>query len=756
MTSLLTASFLKLKLDVSLEEAERLQSRLLDLRCHGLEECPDFNTRLSSKYRKTIQCLLLQINKLSEFNANVCNGLRNLKALSLDHNRLTDLPYEFRKLSYLTMLNVSHNQFSDLHFLYVICQLKTLRVLWANATGLREIPKEIQNLKKLRILGLRKNHLRSLPQELFSLQELQWLTLSSNEIQEIPYEISKLKQLVHLNLQHNCLKRLPESLNQLEELQYLLLQYNNLMLDEAFILFIRTLPKLIRCWLTGNLSDLTRPVNTLVQQICRRQTAAANITTALSVSSGSQPDEIEPQAITPNNDEYSQSALATFETREQQEQEDSTFLEVDSRSNVMETDDARILHRQSHPVGESSFLPMGEHETIIRDRAQEFPVHLSEHQLRGVMESACLSEIEQNEDSEDCLECYVHHPTLDELEDMKTEEHALNVNGHLCGSAQSPVKLASAALDNSSQEDKMDPHSYNPCGTRSTLGSRDSCNRIRMSRTREWVKCHSESQVSVVADIPYKTFDTDYNFNDDKAYLGSLRKTMEEQVDELIAESAKKVEQYSETRSAESRLLFVPLSNVHLPIPRAISRNTSGSMAPTEELVCLKAPIGINDKENRSEENETLSLVSACEECSLLSESNNDCTNIAQENVNTSTHTATCAPLGTINQIFTSATSIVSRSRLEFESNYDPSDFEHSTPSSAIDDQDFVSRFVDVNAEDNGSELVFDEDDVLAVVPRLLMIMPPANNIPIPLEHHPVMYVWHFCKTIIKHIRWPW
>jgi len=216
MNSLLSTSFLKLKLDVSLEEAQRLRARTLDLRCHGLEKCPNLNVMLSPEYLNTVQCLLLQINKLPELTGSVCHGLRNLKALSLDYNRLTDLPYEFHTLGNLTMLNISHNQFVDLHFLYVICHLKSLKVLWANATGIREIPKEIQNLKNLRILGLRRNHLKSLPTELFSLEQLQWLTLGNNEIREIPNEIGNLKHLVRLNFQYNCLTRLPLSFTYLE------------------------------------------------------------------------------------------------------------------------------------------------------------------------------------------------------------------------------------------------------------------------------------------------------------------------------------------------------------------------------------------------------------------------------------------------------------------------------------------------------------------------------------------------------------
>ncbi|CAL8099117.1 unnamed protein product [Orchesella dallaii] len=776
MTSLLAASYLKLKLDVSLEEAERLNAYILDLRCHGLEECPELSVRLSSKYLKTIQCLLLQINKLSTLNKNVCQGLIHLKALSLDYNRLTDLPYDFRKLGYLTMLNVSHNPFSDAHFFYVICQLKTLRILWANATGLRRIPKEIQNLKKLRILGLRKNRLKILPMELFSLQELQWLTLSSNEIMDVPDDITKLKALVHLNLQHNCLERLPANLSDLKELQYLLLQYNDLTINDELVSFIRTFPKLKRCWLTGNLPDPTEPDTTPVQQIFRHDdTASANMASSESVSSGSQQGEIFPQdivSIVSSLDEYSLESLTAGEISEQQELHGDVLSLSSNCMKVMQPEDVEIVYRRStHHIGENSLLPMDGCGAGLLEKDHEIRVS-GEDQSRSLTKSTCMSNVEQHDDAEQQLGCSLHslqHPSLavDEPEDSQTEELSIERRSH-CGSGfctPSPHKLAAAVRGNCSQGNEINP-GHDIHASKSASKRRYSCDRIRMSRTREWVNCHSACQVSGIDNMTLRTTDTNSNSAEQNAYLQSLHEMVENHISELIAESVDEVRRCNEATSAESKLVFIPVSTGHPPTPDPRSSShrlmATSSNITSDKLVCLKSPIGKNENDGQPNDvSETSSLVSASEG-SLSRQNNNENWSrngdVAQESVNVGPNASTCAQLGTINQRFTSNTTVLAaaRSRLELESNYDPSDYEHSTPSSAIDDQDFATRFVDINAEDNRSELVLDDDDVLAVVPRLLMIMPPAYDIPMPIEHHPLGYLWQFCKLIVKYIRWMW
>lgn len=208
--------FLRFKLETSLEEALRLQKSCLDLRNHGLEEDPlDLLLTLPEDYLYSLQFIFLQFNSIRTFSRKLCHVLNNLKGLTLDYNELTDFPFDFHRLSNLTILNVSHNRFDGLHFFYVICQLENLRILWANCTGIDEIPPEIGHLTNLRTLGLRRNFIRGIPLELTQLRELRWLTLANNEISQLPPEICQLSLLKHFSLLGNKLGDLPETFNQL-------------------------------------------------------------------------------------------------------------------------------------------------------------------------------------------------------------------------------------------------------------------------------------------------------------------------------------------------------------------------------------------------------------------------------------------------------------------------------------------------------------------------------------------------------------
>ena len=94
-------------------------------------------------------------------------SLTDLKALVLDHNRLTSLPGEIGKLSGLRVLSVSDNQ------------------------------------------------LGAVPPEIWKLSGLTNLDLSDNQLSEVPEDIGRLTALTQLNLQNNNLKTLPRAIGHL-------------------------------------------------------------------------------------------------------------------------------------------------------------------------------------------------------------------------------------------------------------------------------------------------------------------------------------------------------------------------------------------------------------------------------------------------------------------------------------------------------------------------------------------------------------
>lgn len=91
-----------------------------------------------------------------------------------------------------------------------------------------ELPYYIVALQNLQVLDLTSNCIRYLPDELFLLQNLQYLGLSSNNLTIVSEDVAKLKKLRVLRLSKNNLKSLPDSICQLQDLMCLSLKDNQL------------------------------------------------------------------------------------------------------------------------------------------------------------------------------------------------------------------------------------------------------------------------------------------------------------------------------------------------------------------------------------------------------------------------------------------------------------------------------------------------------------------------------------------------
>ena len=152
------------------------------------------------------------------------SDLKQLQALDLSGNKITEIPGWIGHLSHLRTLNLSSNL-------------------------LTSVPSSLGELKKLQNLDISNNKLTSLPESFGDLRQLQNLYISHNQLIEIPESLGNLIQLQTLDVSVNQLTLLPDSLKRLSLLQTLQLS-NNQLTDLPF--FIAVLENLVSLSLNGN------------------------------------------------------------------------------------------------------------------------------------------------------------------------------------------------------------------------------------------------------------------------------------------------------------------------------------------------------------------------------------------------------------------------------------------------------------------------------------------------------------------------
>ncbi|KAI8064555.1 hypothetical protein BC940DRAFT_320974 [Gongronella butleri] len=108
-----------------------------------------------------------------------------LTSVSLQHNRLTDLPAALWQLSRLEELNLGHN-------------------------ALRVLPSQVGQLRRLRRLYVHDNQLSELPRSMGALAQLCVLDLTGNQLAWLPSELAQLHAIEQLWIEHNpCHDRAP-------------------------------------------------------------------------------------------------------------------------------------------------------------------------------------------------------------------------------------------------------------------------------------------------------------------------------------------------------------------------------------------------------------------------------------------------------------------------------------------------------------------------------------------------------------------
>ncbi len=163
-----------------------------------------------------------------------------LEVLNLSGNRLTIIPWHIYKLTKLITFDVSINLLTDLR--EPIGNLRKLISFSVGGNQLTTLPKWIGNLTKLIILNVGGNQLKTLPESIGKLKNLKTLNINSNQLTSLPESIGNLKNLKTLNINSNQLTSLPESIGKLKKLTSFSVGDNKL----------TVLPKVI-----GNLTNLT-------------------------------------------------------------------------------------------------------------------------------------------------------------------------------------------------------------------------------------------------------------------------------------------------------------------------------------------------------------------------------------------------------------------------------------------------------------------------------------------------------------------
>eukprot|EP00698_Gefionella_okellyi_P025150 TRINITY_DN9097_c0_g1_i1.p1 TRINITY_DN9097_c0_g1~~TRINITY_DN9097_c0_g1_i1.p1 ORF type:complete len:535 (+),score=148.27 TRINITY_DN9097_c0_g1_i1:67-1671(+) len=134
--------------------------------------------------------------------------LQKLQLLDLSYNFFPNLPAEMAKLTELVALDIGHNPFMELPS--VVCELRTLRELFAYHLHMHTLPDELAQLEELTDLHIYDNPLQIAPAVIFQLSNLQTLNMNNCALTEVPKDLARLPLLNELHLTHNQIQRIDE------------------------------------------------------------------------------------------------------------------------------------------------------------------------------------------------------------------------------------------------------------------------------------------------------------------------------------------------------------------------------------------------------------------------------------------------------------------------------------------------------------------------------------------------------------------
>ncbi|WP_375445210.1 leucine-rich repeat domain-containing protein [uncultured Fibrella sp.] len=180
---------------------------------------------------KKLESLWMGNNNLTELNIKPLRGLRRLNDLNLYNAGLTALPRQIRKLKHVTVLDLYYNQLTELP--RQIGRMKRLEQLAVANNKLTALPAQLARLKKLNTLFVHHNKLSQLPDQFAKLASLRTLDIGYNQFSNVPDVLLRLGTLESVDISNNNLQTLPTSLIGLKNLKKFYIRSNPLTSNDA-------------------------------------------------------------------------------------------------------------------------------------------------------------------------------------------------------------------------------------------------------------------------------------------------------------------------------------------------------------------------------------------------------------------------------------------------------------------------------------------------------------------------------------------
>jgi Leucine-rich repeat (LRR) protein len=222
------------KMDLSYQPVEQKQFnkigklknlQALQLSSNGLTQFPGNFSKLSSlTYFASIN------NNFSSFPKDL-KGLQNLRYLEFFGCKIDSIPDQIAALNNLKVLHIGNIE-DTLRLSNQLKRMVMLEEIAFESVVLDSCPTPIFRVKTVKYISLSNSRVQALPQLIDKTPELEVLILDYNQIRELPRSIYKCKKLIHLSLKNNKLTRIPDTICQLTKLTQIDLRGNKIPKDD--------------------------------------------------------------------------------------------------------------------------------------------------------------------------------------------------------------------------------------------------------------------------------------------------------------------------------------------------------------------------------------------------------------------------------------------------------------------------------------------------------------------------------------------